>query len=126
MQTRARAARVLVPSHYFAQHQGGIEAVAAALARELSARGFQVLWLASGDLGSDDGQLAYRRVSLAAARLIERRFAIPYPLLRPSAWRTIYRESAHHDVIVVHDALYMSSIFGYLAARLRHKPLVVV
>jgi glycosyltransferase involved in cell wall biosynthesis len=113
-------------SHYFAQHQGGIEAVAAALARELSARGFEVVWLASGDPGSNGGQPAYRCVSLTAASLIERRFGIPYPLLRASAWRTIYRESAYQDVIVVHDALYMSSILGYLAARLRRKALVVV
>jgi len=126
MQAATPSVRVLMLSHYFAQHQGGIEAVAAALARELSARGFQVMWLASGDPGCDGEQCAYRRISLPAASVIERRLAIPYPLLRPSAWRTIFRESAYQDVIVVHDALYMSSILGYLAARLRRKPLVVV
>lgn len=126
IQAATPSVRVLMLSHYFAQNQGGIEAIAASLACELSARGFRVAWLASGDPGSDVEQRGYRRVSLPAASILERRLAIPYPLLRPSAWRTIYRESADHDVIVVHDALYMSSIVGYLSARLLRKPLVVV
>ena len=121
-----RPIKVLMLSHYFGQHRGGIEAVAAALARELTSHGMQVLWLASGESGEEGDRDAYRCDTLAAARTAQKLLAIPYPLLRPSAWRKIWREAARHDVIIVHDAIYMTSIIGYLAARRERKPLVVV
>jgi glycosyltransferase involved in cell wall biosynthesis len=125
MDAASRPVRVLMLSHYFGQHRGGIEAVAAALARQLTLHEFEVLWLATG-AADDREQVGYRRHSLPASSGAERLLAIPYPILRPSAWRTIYREAAHYDVIVVHDALYMTSVLGYLAARIRRAPLVVV
>jgi starch synthase len=118
--------RVLMLSHYFAERRGGIEAVAAALARQLTERGFQVLWLASGDPTSTPEGIDYLLGTLPASSIAERMLGIPYPILRSSAWRKIYRESARHDVILIHDTLYMTSILGYLAARARRKPLVIV
>ncbi len=126
MDAHIRPIKVLMLSHYFGQHSGGIEAVAAALGRELISHGFEVLWLASGESGADGDRHGYRCDTLAAARTAEKLLAIPYPLLRPSAWRKIWREAACHDVIVVHDAIYMTSILAYLAARSQRKPLVVV
>jgi glycosyltransferase involved in cell wall biosynthesis len=126
MDAHIRPIKVLMLSHYFGQHNGGIEAVASALGRELTSHGFQVLWLASGEPGADGDKQEYRCDTLAAGRTAEKLLAIPYPLLRPSAWRKIWREAARHDVIVVHDAIYMTSILGYLAARTQRKPLVVV
>lgn len=120
-----RPLRVLMLSHYFAHRRGGIEAVAAALGRELTLLGFQVRWLATGGV-IDGAGLEYQCDSLAAGSSAEKLLAIPYPLLRPSAWRRIYREAARHDVILVHDAVYMTSLAGYFAARAHRKPLVVV
>jgi glycosyltransferase involved in cell wall biosynthesis len=117
--------RVLMLSHYFAQHRGGIEAVAAALGRELGSRGFRVTWLASGPT-TPEVQPHYRQHSLAATEFAERRLSIPYPILRPSAWRRIFREAAQHDVIVAHDALYMTAALGSLAARVWRKPLLII
>ncbi len=81
-------------------------------------------WLASGKSAADDD--GSRHESLASAGVVERWLTLPYPILRPSAWLKIYRETANHDVVVVHDAIYMTSIFGYFAARARRKPFVVV
>ena len=126
MDSNTRPIKLLMLSHYFGQHIGGIEAVAAALAHELTAQGFQVLWMACGNAGADGATREYQRETLAAATIAERLLAIPYPLLRPTAWRRIWREVARHDVIVVHDAVYMASILGYFAARMQRKPLVLV
>ncbi len=84
------------------------------------------VWLASGGTGNRGQRPAYRQVSLAAASVAEKLLGIPYPVPGPSAWRTIFREAARADVILVHDALYITSIAGYLAARAHRKPLVVV
>src|SRR5207302_10891712 len=40
-----RPPRLLMLSHYFEQRRGGIEIVAAALARGLTAQGFGIVWL---------------------------------------------------------------------------------
>jgi glycosyltransferase involved in cell wall biosynthesis len=111
-------------SHYFEERRGGIEIIAAAVARELVLRGLDVLWLAAGSGASTDG--AVRRIPLAASSAAERLLRIPYPILWPSAWVRIFREVGRRDVILVHDALYMTSIVAYLAARLQGKPYVVV
>jgi glycosyltransferase involved in cell wall biosynthesis len=127
LMTRAgQPTRLLMLSHYFEERRGGIEIVAAALARELAALGFAPVWLATGDCGPDGEHVGCRRLSLAASDIAERRLKIPYPILMPSAWRAIFRETARSDVVLVHDALYLTSIAAYLAARAHRKPLVVV
>jgi glycosyltransferase involved in cell wall biosynthesis len=125
--TRAAApTRLLMLSHYFEQRRGGIEIVAAALARELAGLEFSPLWLATGDPGADGRQPGYRRLSLRASGIVERVLEIPYPILFPSAWRAIFRETARSDVVLVHDALYLTSIAACLAARAHRKPFIVV
>jgi glycosyltransferase involved in cell wall biosynthesis len=111
-------------SHYFEERRGGIEIVAAALARELGSRGFSIVWLAAAE-GARNGDGA-RKLALSASNIAERLVKIPYPILLPAAWRTIFSEAARCDVILVHDALYMTSAIASLAARLHRKPLVVV
>jgi len=117
--------RLLMLSHYFEVHRGGIEVVAAALAHGLTSHGFNLVWLATG---ASEGSVepAYRRGSLAASSAAEKLLKIPYPLLWPSAWRTIFREVRRSDIVMVHDALYMTSIVACLAAHALGKPFVVV
>jgi glycosyltransferase involved in cell wall biosynthesis len=126
MRTPARPVRLLMLSHYFAERGGGIELVAAALARALTTAGFELVWLATGGVQDNGPQSSYRKVALAASGAAEKLLRIPYPLLWPSAWRTILREAARTDVVLIHDALYLTSIVGHLAARIHRKPVAVV
>jgi len=121
-----RPTRLLMLSHYFDQRRGGIELVAAALARELARLGFAPIWLATGDAGDDGQHGGCRRLSLGASDMVEKLLKIPYPILFPSAWRAIFRETARSDVVLVHDALYLTSIAAYCAARAYRKPLIAV
>lgn len=118
--------RLLMLSHYFEERGGGIEIVAAALAGRLASQGFETAWLAAGGVCNGERETGPRKVALPASSVAEKLLGVPYPLLGPSAWLAIFRETARNDVILVHDALYMSSVVGWLAARLRRKPLVVV
>jgi glycosyltransferase involved in cell wall biosynthesis len=122
-----RPLRLLMVSHYFEERRGGIEIVAGTLARELSAAGFEVTWLAAGGTGGDGSDAgAVRRRGLAASGVAEALLKIPYPILMPSAWRTISQEAERSDVILAHDALYLTSIAARRAARAHRKPLLVV
>jgi len=116
---------VLMLSHYFEERRGGIELVAAALARELGALGFPTVWLACGK-GASALPYPLRGRELPAWSHAERWLGIPYPVLRPAAWREVFRAAQDAQVILVHDALYTTSIAACLAARWHRKPLVVV
>jgi glycosyltransferase involved in cell wall biosynthesis len=126
MRAAGASVNLLMLSHYFAEHRGGIEIVAEALARELARLGFSVSWLATGELNAaaDDSHIG--KYALSASNIGETLFKVPYPILLPSAWRKIFGEARRAEVIIAHDALYMTSIFGYLAARALRKPFVIV
>ncbi|MFY9658877.1 MAG: glycosyltransferase family 4 protein [Methylocystis sp.] len=109
-------------SHYFDSHRGGVEIVAGRLAQELGGA-FDLLWLAVGDAASPS---AVRREPLAATNILERVAAAPYPLLSPSALRRIFKATRESDIVLVHDAIYLTSLAAFAAARAYRKPFVVV
>jgi glycosyltransferase involved in cell wall biosynthesis len=121
-----RSMRLLMLSHYFEERRGGIEIVAAALARGLASLDLSLVWLASGEPSRNVEDPRCRKHSLAATSAVETLLKIPYPMLLPTAWRTIFREARCSDVIMAHDALYMTSMIAYLAARAHRKPFIVV
>lgn len=116
--------RLLMVSHYFEDHRGGIEIVAGRLARELEATGSRVSWAATGSpppIG-----LPLRSVALGAWNGTEHSLGIPFPVPSLGAIKRLVREVGKHDVVIVHDALYLTSICARLAAWLRRKPVMVV
>lgn len=123
-----RPLSVLMLSHYFDESRGGIEIVAANLARELAALGFELTWLAAAPRAHTTPKGSYdsRRVPLPALDIAEKVLGIPYPVLLPAAWACIFRHVRRSDVVLVHDALYMSTILARMASRVFRKPLVVV
>jgi glycosyltransferase involved in cell wall biosynthesis len=118
--------KILMLTHYFERHRGGIELVANALAQALRSRGFGLRWLATDKRQTNDGRRDDWRRVLAASNICETLLKVPYPLLYPSAWRAILAEAKAADVVLVHDAIYMTAIVSWLAARLYRKPMVVV
>jgi alpha-maltose-1-phosphate synthase len=120
--------KLLTVSQYFESHRGGIEIVAGRLVREFARAGIDVTWLASDATPAPDftAEPRLRAHSLAATNIAERRVGLPYPILAPGAYPAIAREVAKADVVLVHDALYLTSITAYLAARWIGRPVVVV
>lgn len=116
--------RLAILSHYFDEHRGGIEIVVARLAGELAKLDWEIVWLAAGEAGGQENGV--RREPLSATNFIERVLKIPYPLLFPSALRRIFGVVRSCDAVMAHDAIYVSSIAGFVAARLYGKPFVVV
>ena len=112
-------------THYFEDHRGGIEIVAGQLAREFAAQGSKVTWLATNDHAPADIQ-GVACGALSASNMIERLAGLPYPLLFPSAWRKIGAAIASHDAVVMHDGIYLTSLAGWLAARRHGKPCVLI
>jgi len=124
---RAARVKMLMATHYFDSHRGGIEIVAARLADELHRRGVDVTWLATDATpppGEGSGCGNFRPIP--AWNIAERRFGIPLPLPGPAGASTIWREVKASDVVLLHDSLYPTNILAMLAARWHGKPVVIV
>ncbi|WP_436525457.1 glycosyltransferase family 4 protein [Actinoplanes sp. HUAS TT8] len=118
--------RVLLVSHYFPPHLGGIENVVAEQARHLAAAGADVLVLTSGRPGGIE-QLAHgvRVLRIPAWDGLQERAGIPFPVPGPRLLTSALRWARWADVIHVHDGAYLTSWAAGLASALTRTPMVM-
>lgn len=117
--------RVLLGTHYFESHRGGIEIVAGQLARQFAALGAAVTWLAC-DASAPPDPACGRAVPLPASNLAERRLGIPLPIPGLRALARIWREVRRAEAVQLHDSLYPTNVALLIAARLLGRPVVIV
>ncbi|HEX7449129.1 MAG TPA: glycosyltransferase family 4 protein [Pirellulales bacterium] len=117
------ALRILLVTHYYADHQGGVEIVAGELASRLVDHHCQITWAASGPAPSL--REGIRPLPMRAWNVAERRLGFPYPLWTPASLRELARAVAAADVVHLHDSLYLGNVAAYHAARRLGKPVVV-
>jgi len=117
--------RLTLVTHYFPAHRGGVELVAAEIARRLAARhGAEVSWHAS----DCDQPPSFPGVTCCAARSwngIERRAGVPYPLWSFGALRRVASAARSASVVHLHDCLYLPNLVAYAAARCAGRPVLV-
>jgi glycosyltransferase involved in cell wall biosynthesis len=117
--------RLTLVTHYFPAHRGGVELVAAEIARRLAARhGAEVSWHAS----DCDRPPSFPGVTCFAARSwngIERRAGVPYPLWSFGALRRVACAARSAHVVHLHDCLYLPNLVAYAAARRAGRPVLV-
>ncbi|MFJ1704440.1 glycosyltransferase family 4 protein [Kitasatospora sp. NPDC088346] len=121
MSAPERRLRVLLVSHYYPPHVGGIENVVREEARHLAARGVEVTVLTSGERGGVHEEDGVRVVRVAAWNGAERA-GVPFPVLAPTVLPTALRWARWADVVHLHDCLYLTSWTAGLAAVLTRTP----
>lgn len=117
--------RFLVVSHFYAGHGGGIERVAAQMCNHLAAQGHTVCWAAS----TGDAPLASEHVVIAPLPCInptEALTGLPMPIPGPRGMARLWSATRNADVVVVHDALYCTSIVAMAFAKMQRKPVILV
>ncbi len=120
--------RVLIVTHYWPPHVGGIETVAVEQASRLAARGWEVQ-VATSRLRGDQSQERYGPVAVKRFRcinLLERLWSVPVPLMSPAMLFFLWRRARHVDVVVAHGHVYVGTLFAALAARLTKRAFVLV
>ena len=117
------APHLLMVSHYFEEHRGGIEIVAGRLARELARIGYRITWAATGEGGANP---AWRALPLRAWNGTERAFGVPLPIPAPADAGKLADACQSADAIIVHDSLYPTSVVARLAGRRARKPVMIV
>lgn len=119
-----RPPSLLLVTHYFPAHGGGIEIVAGQIARRLGARGWSIEWLAS----DTDTAPAYPGVCARpqpACNGLERAIGVPLPLWSVSSLRGLVRAVSSSDVVHIHDGHYPANFLAALVAHQLRKRLVV-
>ncbi|MFF7632730.1 glycosyltransferase family 4 protein [Kitasatospora sp. NPDC008050] len=117
-----RPYRVLLVSHYYPPHLGGIENVVRQEALQLAALGAEVTVLTSGARSRTSTADGVRVVEVAAWNGIERRAGVPFPVLSPALLPAALRWARWADAVHLHDCLYLTSWTAGLAAALTGTP----
>jgi glycosyltransferase involved in cell wall biosynthesis len=116
--------RILTVSHFFEGHGGGIERVAGQLCRQFSRLGAKSVWAASGGDTLPNGEI--ESVPLPCMNPTERLTGLPMPIPGPRAMLALAREVRRSDAIVVHDALYATSILALMIGKACGKRVVLI
>jgi D-inositol-3-phosphate glycosyltransferase len=124
MSDAAAPLKVLLVSHYYPPHLGGIENVVHSEARHLTAAGVEVTVLTSGERSSVTDEDGVRVVRVRAWNGLERKAGVPFPIPGPKLLRRAVRWARWADVVHIHDAFYLTSWAALTAAKLTRTPTV--
>lgn len=119
--------KILILTHYFQPHIGGIEIVAYNQAKEIVKRGHQVTIITS-KVGEETEQEiidGIKVIRVKALNFFENHFGVPYPILYPKLLLRLNEEIKESDVINTHGIVWMQSFFGAIISRIYQKPIVL-
>ena len=121
-----RQPRVVLVTHYFPSHGGGVESVAGELASRLAASGAaEITWYSSDTDAPPVESPGLQCVPVKTWNVAERRFGFPYPLWSFSGLVRLVRSVRASDAIHLHDCLYLPNLVAWAAARLSRRPVIV-
>lgn len=118
--------KLLMVSHYFDSHPGGIEFVARELFSHLDGPKCDVTWLAADVNGLPKNVTHGRTIPLSCWNLVEKTIGLPFPVPSLRALKRLWCEVDGSDVVLLHDCLYLSNIATFIFCRIRCVPVAIV
>jgi glycosyltransferase involved in cell wall biosynthesis len=123
---KGKKIKVLLVTHYYPEHRGGIEIVAGKLAQYLMREArVEIIWMASNVDPHPVGITGLCYLPMKASNWIENKIRIPYPLWSLPSFLKLWQAIRSADVIHLHDYLYLSNLAAFLFAQMQKKPLVI-
>jgi glycosyltransferase involved in cell wall biosynthesis len=120
------ARKLIVISHYFPAHGGGIELVTNQIVRGLAADwNFQIKWFASNCDAPPNSISNLDFCPMPCWNIVERLLGLPYPLPSISSCVRLWREIANADFVHIHDYIYGANLLALIAARRHQIPIVM-
>jgi len=119
--------KILIVTHYFNPHIGGIEVVAYNQAKELIRRGHKVTIITS-KLNNEKNNEQIEGINIVRVKAwnwLEKNFDVPFPIFSLRLLSILNTEIKKADVVHTHGALYMGSFFGSFIAGICKKPFIV-
>lgn len=115
---------ILSVSNFYDTHGGGLERVASHLNRQFSAAGYLAEWAACD--ADDTPDTPANLVPLRCANPIEKLTGLPMPIPGPRSIGRLNSAVARADLVVIHDALYFTSLAAMVLAKLHRRPVALV
>ena len=116
--------QLVLVSHFYPSHRGGVEIVAGQLAARMAAAGCTVVWCAS-DTDEPPELNGVRCVPMRTFNGVERLSGLPYPLWSAGSFVQLSRLVKQSDAVHVHDCVYAGSLAATWLARRHGKRFVV-
>lgn len=120
--------KIVIISHYFLPHVGGIEVVVYNQAKELAKRGHEVVVISSkiGNESEEELMDGFKVKRVNAWNIFERKWGVPYPVISSKIFSVVGKEVKNSDIVHVHDVFYLTSFVGSLLAQFYKKPLILM
>ena len=115
--------RILLVTHYYPEHGGGVEIVAGKLAALLGGD-FEIEWRASGAPGTG-GEVGVSRRPMRCWNWLERHAGLPIPVPSPLATAAVVRAARRADCVWIHDLIYPANLAAAVGALTAGTPLFV-
>jgi glycosyltransferase involved in cell wall biosynthesis len=119
---------VLLVSHHFLPHVGGLEVLVHYEIEALTHAGHRVTLITSDGSGSaqtPDYPSSVEIIRVPAWHFFENRFRLPYPVFSPRLIARLWSALGKCDVVHIHGFMFHSSITAAILARLRGKPTIL-
>ncbi|WP_052319466.1 glycosyltransferase family 4 protein [Burkholderia sp. A9] len=121
----AQRMRIVLITHFFPAHRGGVELVAGHLAETLVRNAAAVIeWFAS-DCDPAPVIEGITCVSVPAWNPLERRWHLPYPFWSPLRLKALWNAVRRADLVHIHDYIYVGSIATFAIAKIQRKPILI-
>lgn len=118
--------KILLVTHYFPAHRGGVEIVAGKLIENLLRNpNISAVWIASNTDACPISSLRLTCCPVPTLNFFETNLQIPYPIWMFSAFIKIFKEVRRSDIIHLHDYLYMGNIITFILAKIYKKPVII-
>jgi glycosyltransferase involved in cell wall biosynthesis len=123
---RQNKIKILLVTHYYPEHRGGVEIVAGHLAEYLTREELvEIEWMSSNVDPNPLGISGLRCLPMRSSNFIENRLYIPYPLWSLASIYKLWQTTQSADIIHLHDYLYMGNLAAFFFAKIRRKPVVI-
>lgn len=117
---------LLLVTHYYPNHRGGVEIVAGKLAENLTQNyPIHITWLASHVDEPPNNTEGLTCLPMTATNFTENSLGLPYPIWSILSYFTLWNQVKKADMIHLHDYLYFSNILTFIFAKLQRKPLII-
>ncbi|MGK7931633.1 MAG: glycosyltransferase family 4 protein [Microcystaceae cyanobacterium] len=118
--------KILLVTHYFPNHRGGVEIVAGKLADILTENyPIHITWLSSNCDQPPDNTSSLTCSAMPSLNITEKSIGLPYPLWSLPSYFTLWQQVKKADIIHLHDYLYLSNLLTFIFATLQRKPWII-
>lgn len=119
---------ILLVSHNFLPHVGGLEVLVHYEIEALTSEGHSVVLITSDNMGNAQTPRYpsnVRVIRVPCWNILERLFNLPYPLFAPKLCSEIWREAGTADAVHIHGFMFHSSVTAAIIGKLRRRPIVL-